>query len=83
VIRGRRESFNSNDALQHNGSLVIVGGGWHDSGAVDKIDSFGEGDVFPDLAVDENIIDLARRGGLPSSHQEREQQCRLFHSSVC
>lgn len=43
------EGFYAHDAFEDGGGLGVFGRCGNDTGAVDEIDAFGEGDVLPDL----------------------------------
>lgn len=44
-----REGFYTDDTFEDGGSFGVVCGGGDDAGAIDEVDSAGEGDVLPDL----------------------------------
>lgn len=46
-----REGFYTDDTFEDGGSFGVVCGGGDDAGAIDEVDSAGEGDVLPDLDV--------------------------------
>lgn len=49
MIRRLRQVFNTNNALEHLGCLIILCRWRHNTRAVDEVDAAHQGDVLPDL----------------------------------